>query len=106
MIEIYGIKNCSTCIKAIKALNEKVNFIDLKKNKLPKYLLKEFYDKYGMKLLNKKSLTWRNLSEEEKTLEFYKLLSDYPLLLKRPLIKKNNKIFIGWNIEIEEILKK
>ena len=106
MIEIYGIKNCSTCIKAIKALNGEVNFIDLRKDKLPKSLLKEFYNKYGVNLLNKKSLTWRNLSGEEKKLEILTLLSNYPLLLKRPLIKNKNDLFIGWGTKTEESLKK
>ena len=105
MIEIYGIENCSTCKKAIKSLQKQIKFIDLKKDNLPKSLLIQFYNKYGVNLLNKKSLTWRNLSEEEKKLEILILLSNYPLLLKRPLIKNNNELFIGWDIETEQSLK-
>ena len=106
MIEIYGIKNCSTCRKAVKSIQKEISFYDLKKDNLPKSLLKQFYNKYGLKLLNKKSLTWRNLSEKEKNLDVLTLLSNYPLLLMRPLIINKNELFIGWDIETEESLKK
>ncbi len=64
MITLYGLKNCDTCRKALKALEadgRDVEFHDVKKQPLPKEQLADFLKAFGEdKLVNKKihDLAW------------------------------------------------
>ena len=54
-------------------------------------------------LINKRSTTWRKLSEEERNLSIEKLLVLAPTVMKRPIID-NGTLFLGWNKEVIEAL--
>lgn len=93
-ITLYGINNCDTVKKALKWLvvnNIDHNFYDFKKQPLTKELLTQFVQLNDWStLLNKRSTTYRNLSDEIKNnltndVAFEQVLAQ-PTLLKRPLL--------------------
>ncbi len=93
-ITLFGINNCDTVKKSIKWLNtHKINyeFYDFKKQPLTSQLLTLFVQLNDWStLVNKRSTTFRNLSEEIKNnltdeIAFEQVLAQ-PTLLKRPLL--------------------
>ena len=85
-IKVYGIKNCDTVKKAIVYLNDcgiDFQFIDFRQNPISQQVLKKMVDSVGWELLiNKRSTTYRSLSEEEKS------NINYDLVLKSSYIDK------------------
>lgn len=108
-IIIYGIPNCDTTKKALDWIRkEKVNFEfhDYKKSGITRHKLEEWCKKKGMDLiLNKKSTTWRGLSdkEQEKAKDPKKvttLMSKYTSVIKRPVIEFGNDLAVGFDEKI------
>lgn len=105
-MKIYGIKNCDTCKKALSVLTEKgfnTDLIDIRDTPLSLAQITVFANKFGSMLINKRSTTWRKLSEEERNLSIEKLLVLAPTVMKRPIID-NGTLFLGWNKEVIEAL--
>ncbi|MEL6664316.1 MAG: ArsC/Spx/MgsR family protein [Pseudomonadota bacterium] len=109
-LKVYGLKNCDTCKKALKALEnnrKSVDFVDIRAEadlaaKVPVWL-----EAAGDKLLNKASTTWRNLSDTEKDAaasDPAALLIANPTLIKRPVIEDGDAIHIGWKKDVQEAL--
>ena len=96
---IYGIKNCDKVRAALKqaqaegiavSLHDfRVDGIDLK---LVTAMLKHIELE---KLVNKRSTTWKQLTETEKQAVDSKLLVKYPTLIKRPVIFDQASFRIG-----------
>ncbi len=93
-ITLYGINNCDTVKKAQKWLtanNISYEFFDFKKQPLTNELLTQFVELNDWStLLNKRSTTYKNLSDEMKNnlsndIAFEQALAQ-PTLLKRPLM--------------------
>ena len=93
-ITLYGFNNCDTVKKSIKWLvanNISHEFYDFKKQPLTKELLTLFVQLSDWNiLLNKRSTTFRNLSDDIKNnltdeIVFEQVLAQ-PTLLKRPLL--------------------
>ena len=107
MTTLYGIKNCDTIKKARKWLEEQqipYSFHDFKTDGLTADLLKEFVSKSDWKImLNKRSTTFRNLTDEIKnnlTDEvMFNAVIEQPTLLKRPLLALDNNVHIGFKKE-------
>ena len=103
-MKIYGLKNCDKCRLASKTLlnsGQEVSFIDVRSDGISLKLLENFYSIFGVELVNKRSTTWRSLSLSEQKLDPIELLIKYPALMKRPIIRYNNKSELGWNKEVE-----
>ena len=100
-IKVYGIKNCDTVKKAIVYLNEcgiDYQFIDFRQNPISQQLLKKIVKSIGWELLiNKRSTTYRSLSEEEKSNINYDLVLSLPTLIKRPVLIQNKNIMVGFS---------
>ena len=98
-ITIFGINNCDTVKKSLKWLvanNIDHQFYDFKKQPLTKELLTRFVqlDDWST-LLNKRSTTYRNLSDDIKNnltdeVAFEQVLAQ-PTLLRRPLLLVQSK---------------
>jgi arsenate reductase len=101
---IYGLKNCDTCRKALKALPE-AELKDVRVDGVPKEVLAAALAKFGDALVNTRSTTWRGLSEQERKASPEALLAAYPALMKRPLASVSGVIFLGWNKDIEAEIK-
>lgn len=107
-ITLYGLKNCDTCKKAIKALEgagKALVFVDIRAEadlaaKVPVWL-----EAAGAEtLINRRSTTWRNLDEAERDGAPVTLLVDNPTLIKRPVIETRDKVFIGWGRDVSDRL--
>ena len=97
---IYGLKNCDKC-KAARKVLENANFIDIRDYPFSRMEIISLIDNYGENIINKKSNTWRSLSDVDKKLPIIDLLEAYPVMFKRPLIKdQNNNYSFGWTAEI------
>ncbi len=101
-MKIYGIKNCDTCRKAVKALA--VELHDVRDAPLSAAQLTEFYTALGEGLVNKRSTTWRNLDAEERQQDPIALLQKHPTLMKRPVIERDGQLFLGWTKEVQAAL--
>jgi len=107
MITLYGIPNCDTVKKAQKWLTEnniEYQFHNFKKDSLNESTLTQWIDILGWEvLLNKRSTTWRNLSDELKTnIDQNKAISimlDNTSIIKRPVLDKEGLLQIGFKAE-------
>ncbi len=104
MTIIFGIKQCDTVKKAKKWLDENdipFQFHDLREDGINPNLLNEWLETTSMdELVNRRSTTWRTLSEnDQKQISsgnaIHILLSN-PTLIKRPVVTHNNKMMIGF----------
>ena len=99
---IYGLKNCDKCRAARKALLNSV-FVDLRENPFPKMEICTLVENYGDDIVNKKSTTWRSLTEADRQLTTTDLLEAHPTLFKRPIIKDSEGHYtFGWTKGIIE----
>jgi len=100
-IKVYGIKNCDTVKKALVYLNDcdiDYQFIDFRQNPISQQVLKKIVKSVGWELLiNKRSTTYRFLSEEEKSNINYDLVLNLPTLIKRPVLVQGGKTMVGFS---------
>ena len=112
MITLYGLKNCDSCKKALKALERagrQARFVDIRAEadlaaKAPVWL-----DALGAAaLVNRRSTTWRALSEAQKAAAegdgAAALLIATPTLIKRPVIESDGAVTAGWTKDVEAAL--
>ncbi|WP_204113941.1 ArsC/Spx/MgsR family protein [Shimia biformata] len=102
-MKLYGLKNCDTCRKALKELDN-VTFVDVRDQGVPAQTLSRAFDQFGGALLNTLSTTWRGLDADERAKPPLELLTAHPTLMKRPLIEKDGALFLGWSDAVREAL--
>ena len=100
-LTIYGIKNCDTVKKAIKFLSSKSlphEFIDFRENSISEDLYETMVQGVGLEfLINKRSTSYRSLTDIEKQNIGYELVSKYPTLIKRPVLIQNGNVMVGFS---------
>ncbi|MFT4717312.1 MAG: arsenate reductase [Paracoccaceae bacterium] len=101
---VYGLKNCDTCRKAMKWLDNAsvaYEFCDVRSQRVPRAILTDAIKDLGEKrLLNIRSTTWRGLSDADRAHDPLALLEAHPTLIKRPLIVFDGWFSVGWTSEI------
>ncbi len=107
MTTLFGLTKCSTCVKARQWLQErgiKHEFIDYRDHPVEGDTLKSWAAKLGgwEKLVNRASMTWRNLTDEQKAVnndtEWLRLISQYPALIRRPvLVTEDGDVGVGFS---------
>ena len=105
MLTLYGIKNCDTVKKARRWLEDHgvdYQFHDFRQDGLDKKQLTNWVETLGWEaIVNKRSTTWRNLSDKEKEIstnqQAIKLLLANPTLIKRPVVTNNTTLVVGFN---------
>ncbi|NLA89111.1 MAG: Spx/MgsR family RNA polymerase-binding regulatory protein [Alcaligenaceae bacterium] len=103
--KIFGLKRCSTCVKARKFLESnglEVEVIDVREQVPTAEQLSEWAEALGWdKLINKASQTWRQLTEAEKELntdaERIALVQANPSVMKRPLLVYKDGYKLGFS---------
>ncbi len=101
---IYGLKNCDTCRKALKALPD-AQLVDVRSDGVPVPVLNAALAQFPEQLVNTRSTTWRGLSEAERQAPPKSLLQEHPSLMKRPLIAVQGKLFLAWNKDVEAAVR-
>jgi len=104
MLTLYGIKNCDTVKKARRWLEDhgvEYQFHDFRQDGLDKKQLSGWLEQLGCEaIVNKRSTTWRNLSDKDKAIstnqQASKLLLANPTLIKRPVVEKNKTLLVGF----------
>lgn len=106
-MEVYGIKNCDTVKKALKWLenqNITVQFHDFKQQGPSEQQITTWADAVGwQQLLNKRSTTFRNLADEDKTdldqAKAIQLMLAQPTLIKRPVVEYQAQVKVGFKAD-------
>ena len=102
-MKLYGLKNCDTCRKALKAL-PKAELVDVRTDGVPEDVLKSAYAQFGCDMLNTRSTTWRGLDDAERAKHPMGLLTRHQALMKRPLIEANGTLYLGWKQPVQDAL--
>ncbi len=104
---LYGIPTCDTCKKALKALEaagRDVTFRDIRAEPLSEAEWSELIAEFGTNLVNTKSTTWRGLSDWMKHSEADAQLAAHPTLMKRPVIRDEDRLYLGWDEDVQAAL--
>lgn len=112
MITVIGIKSCDTCRKALAYLKAKDiphKFHDLRADGLDESSLLTWLDAVGWEvLLNRRSTTWRGLSDADKadmtTSKAKRLLTEHPTLIKRPVFEAGDQVYVGFSADVQKAL--
>lgn len=110
MIKVYGLKNCDTCRKARRYLDEHevaYHFVDLHDEPPQPGQVRAWLAILGEKrLLNRRSSTWRGLDDEVKLppgqlseQHLMALISKHPALVKRPLFVDGARMLTGFDVQ-------
>jgi arsenate reductase (glutaredoxin) len=104
---LYGLTSCDTCRKARKALEaagHSVAFRDIRAEPLSPDERAEFLDAFGDRLINRKSTSWRGLSDRLRDAPADAQLAAQPTLMKRPVIRADDKLHLGWDKAVQAVL--
>ncbi len=105
-LTVYGIPNCDSTKKAILWLNKNkigFSFFNYKLQKISHQKLQGWCAVKGWEtIFNKRSSTWRELSEEQQKIvtnknAAIKIMLTNNSIIKRPIIEQDQKIFVGFN---------
>ncbi|SRR5690554_581016 len=105
-LTLYGLTKCSTCVKArqwLETQQVQAGFVDYRDNPLPPESLVQWSQELGgwEKLVNRASMTWRNLPAERKAPQsdeqWLELIAEFPALVRRPLaVWPDNTVTVGF----------
>ena len=101
---LYGISTCDTCKKALKALTaagHASEFRDVRAEPLTEAEIVEFVTEFGGAIINQKSTTWRGASDWLKASEADEQLKQQPTLMKRPVIRGDHGLTLGWDDAVQ-----
>lgn len=102
-MRLYGLKNCDTCRKALKAL-PKAQLVDVRAEGVPEEVLTAALAHFGDALINTRSTTWRGMDEAERNRPPLEQLKAHPSLMKRPLIVTGTDMHLGWTKDTQAAL--
>ena len=106
-ITLYGIKNCDTVRAARRWLEQhqiEHRFQDVRDESLSTEQLQQWLAELGSdKLVNKRSTTWKQLSDSQRQAlsddTAVTLLLEHPTLMKRPLLDTGNERVLGFKAD-------
>lgn len=107
MTILYGIPNCDTVKKARRWLEERgidYRFHDFRADGLTESQIKTWLKDLGVEtLINKRSTSWKNLSEKERAMldddKAVRLIAENPTLIKRPLLETGKQRRVGFKAD-------
>ena len=106
-LKMWGLGHCSTCVKArqeLEAAGWTITFRDVKQEPLSGADWAQLLEGFGEKLVNRASLTWRGMSEEERAKPQAEMLEAKPSLIKRPAIIADGAHYLGWTANVKRAL--
>jgi arsenate reductase len=114
MLNLYGLKNCDSCKKALAwcaAEGAEFSFHDFKKQGLAEDIVDRWLANIDLSILiNRRGTTWRGLSDTQKALAETPatargLLLENTSLIKRPIIEDKDKFYVGFTADVQAALK-
>ena len=102
---MFGLDYCSTVQKARAALTTQgfeVDFRDVKAAPLSEDEWCGMLDRFGDKLVNRASLTWRAMTGPEREESAQIMLVKRPALMKRPAIILEDQPYLGWTANVKK----
>ena len=97
-LRLYGLKSCDGCRRAIRSLRAQghdVEFVDVRERSLTREERAGIVAAIGERAINRKSRTWRDLSDEERAMQPEELLALRPTVMTRPIVESGGKFRIG-----------
>lgn len=106
-IKLYGLKTCDSCRAArrwLEARQVSYDYVDVRADGLDSTALAGFVRQADWSvLLNRRSTTWRGLSESEQQVGSAQgacaLILKHPTLLKRPILVTKDEILVGFKAD-------
>lgn len=99
-MQLYGLKTCDTCRKALKTIGD-IEFFDVRTAGIPPHVLDRALETFGSDLVNLRSTTWRGLDDATRALPADEVLRAHPTLMKRPLIVDGDRMHLGWSAQVQ-----
>ncbi len=105
-LKLYGLKRCSTCVKAMAWLDahkHAYTFTDYRDEPIAPADLRAWQAQLGgwEKLVNRASMTWRNLPEARKSpdgdAQWLALIAEFPTLVRRPVMLRGDSVSVGFS---------
>lgn len=99
-MRVFSLKSCDTCRKALRemaAAGLSPEVVDVRADGIAPADLAEMVAALGDGLVNRRSTTWRTLSEAERARSPEDLLARHPTLMKRPVIETGGSYHMGWS---------
>ena len=106
-LTLYGLSHCSTCQKAQAELEQHgwtVDFRDVQKQPLCDAERARLAEEFGEKIINRASLTWRGMSDDERATDPVAMMGAKPSVMKRPAIAADDLRLLGWTANIKRAL--
>ncbi len=106
-MRVFMLKSCDTCRRALhelRAAGYAPETVDLRAAGIPGAEIERFLEVFGEALINRRSTTWRGLDAGTRGREPRQLLADFPVLMKRPLIEHEGRLYLGWGAETRTAL--
>jgi len=103
-MKVYGIRNCDTVKKAMRALTAAGHapvLVDIRATPLEEADFRRFFEAFGEEMVNRRSATWRGLEPAERAGDPVRLVFAHPTLMKRPVVEADGQMTIGWTAETE-----
>ncbi|MEM9732520.1 MAG: Spx/MgsR family RNA polymerase-binding regulatory protein [Pseudomonadota bacterium] len=110
---VYTLKSCDTCRKALKWLADEGiahSNHDVRADGMDEATVRSIVIALGAeKAVNKRSTTWRGLSDEQKQGltedSAVALIVENPTLMKRPVFKRGGEYLAGFDARLQQTLK-
>jgi arsenate reductase len=106
-MQIYMLKTCDTCREALRKLRAAgydPKITDVRADGVSVDDLARFFADLGEDLVNRRSKTWRDLSEADRRPPALDLLASHPTLMKRPVIEVDGKLYLGFGDDVQTAL--
>ncbi|MEQ3642906.1 MAG: ArsC/Spx/MgsR family protein [Paracoccus sp. (in: a-proteobacteria)] len=103
-LTMYGLAHCSTCQKAQADLQDNgwtVQFRDVQKEPLSAEERAALVAQFGDKIINRASLTWRGMSEDQRAADPVAMMGEKPSVMKRPAIRADDLSGLGWTANVK-----
>ncbi len=112
-MNVWGLKNCDTCRKALKWLEAEGidhTFRDIRKDGLAADDVLAWLRIVGpVELVNRRGTTWRNLDEADKLVstdeDLTMLILEHPAIVKRPVFVAGDTVIVGFKDEQRALIR-
>ena len=104
---IYGLNTCAICQRARKALEaagKEVSFRDVRAEPLSDAEIDELIAEFGDRLVDRKSTDYRALNDWLKNSEAEAQIAARPKVMARPVIRDQDKFYLGWDDPVQDSL--